>query len=217
MIHHLLSVLIAIIICFGIYQYSIVYKKSNKLYGKLLFIIIIISWLVRINSFGVDNFKLTLPLHLCDITLIIGAYAIYKERFSLYNLLIFLSLGSVLAILFPALEVQGFKLFAIENIVFYVDHVSTFFILYTIYKQDNPKIIKGDWIRASLFALLSGLIMLLIINPLLDSNYYFVSEPLNNQIFLLFPAWPYYLIYFLILLFIITFLFEKVLLKIQNK
>ncbi|MFV0246823.1 MAG: hypothetical protein ACK5HS_02695 [Mycoplasmatales bacterium] len=189
-------------------------KGNNKIFA-------ILCWLV-IASAAIDrymrnpSYPIWIPFHLCDLALIISGFALYFNNKKAYKLILFLLWGSIFAILFPQPSILKSPLFSYTRLVFYLDHALVIATAIILTKQNNWWIEKGDWKFAFTYVFITGAIMMYIVNPILGTNFYFVSGKLDIPIFNLFLPWPYYPYEFAILAIIIFILYEKILLKIKS-
>ncbi|MGL4253606.1 MAG: TIGR02206 family membrane protein [Fusobacteriaceae bacterium] len=132
-----------------------------------------------------------LPLHLCNIALIVGVAFMLTYNNSLFQLTYFWSIGSIFALLTP--EVR-YKFPNFWHISFFITHFYLFFImLYGVFKLRLKPSLGGLFF--SFFTINFIAVGVYFINADLGTNFMFLnykpefSSPLDY-----FGEWPYYII-----------------------
>jgi len=212
---HFLSIALGFIISFLIYKITFRGKNPFKSYGLAIFSLWMGWWIVRIMYFGMEAFWTMLPLHLCDITLFISFIAVYFKKKSLYPLIVFTAVGAALALLTPT-STGTSGILTVMTFFFYVTHATNFVAIYVLHNKLGVQIEKGQWLKSAIIVIIIGLVML-IINPILNSNYFYVTEPIDNPLVNKMGDWPIYLIYFIALALSLFFLLEKIILLVRKK
>lgn len=155
-----------------------------------IFIIKIIELFIRYNLYF-ESFYDLLPLHLCNIALILAIISMLCKTNFLFQLVFYFSTATITAILFPE-KIPTFSNF--QNITFFLTH---FFVIFAAWYQIlhfnfRPKL-KG--LLFSVVVLNLFLIVALKVNSLYGTNFMFltakpdVKSPLDY-----FGPWPYYII-----------------------
>lgn len=143
---------------------------------------------IYINGFDV---KEDLPLHLCNIiSLLLPFFAIYRKQW-IYEILIFWILaGTSQAMITPDL-VNGFPHY--HYLKYWIVHAGlVIFILYATFVFGMRPTVKS--IFKSFLALQGYFLLMLLINKLLGSNYFFISQkPAQGSLLDYFGDWPYYI------------------------
>jgi hypothetical integral membrane protein (TIGR02206 family) len=181
-----LHIVILVTIC-AIILSIIIFKKNlrskNDFYRYLIAIISLVlecSYLVWVVSVGKWNIKTSLPLELCEITLILCIIMLIGKSYRLFKVTYSWGfIGSSLALLFPNLHVSyhHFTFWA-----FMLTHSLTIISLVFMMSIENYKPTrKSIWVSF----IITNIYMLFIttINYFLGSNYYFYyifSKPAPN-------------------------------------
>lgn len=171
-------------------------KKMTKNIPIVFAIILIlfecayVIWSILSGYFSVAY---SLPLQLCDITLILTAVMLLKKSYSIFEIVYFLGLaGDTQALLTPEIGQFNFPHFFYIN--FFVTHgIVIFSVLYiTLIEGYKPKF-KSIWkalIITNLLAVLAG-----IVNILVKGNYMFLcSKPSNSSLLDFLGPWPWYIL-----------------------
>lgn len=148
-------------------------------------------WIYRLATVGVEEFvHRHMPLHICGITVIVLAVALAFRNRRAYEVAFFWGLaGTANAVLTPQLDV-GFPEYRFFH--YFIAHggVVAGVLFATWGLRMRPTF--GSLLRAfGLLALL--LVALLIVNPLLGSNYMFLRAPPESASPFFFAPWPYYI------------------------
>lgn len=170
-------------------------KKVQNTTGVVLSVflsLVLIGWTgtkIYLNGF---NIKQDLPLHLCNIiSLLLPVFAITRKKW-MYEILVFwIFAGTTQAMITPDLE-HGFPHY--NYLKYWIVHAGlVIFILYaTFVFKMRPKLKS---ILKSFLALQIYFIAMLIVNKLLGSNYFFISEkPPHGSLLDYFGDWPYYIL-----------------------
>lgn len=215
-IQQFLSVLITFMITFYFFKSIKMKKNADLITGITFFFILILIFIEKVLLFGVDDFGKTLPLHLCDLTFVLCTFSFLFQTKKFLPIIFFTSIGALLAIVFPVYEIQELNLLNIVSLTFYLEHVIILYSTWIIFKRKDYLINNHNWLKVSFYILGTGFI-LLFINPLLDSNYFFVSEALDMKLYDYFFPWPYFLLEYAILTFIFTFFWGKFLMILQKR
>ena len=148
-------------------------------------------WAYRLATVGFDVFVTThLPLHICGITVLVLAAALAFRNERAFEVAYFWGLaGTANAVLTPQLE------FGWPHYLFF-----QFFIAHGGIVAGVLFAAWGLRMRPTFASLLRAyawlaalLVVLLIVNPLLGSNYMFLREPPRSASPFFFAPWPYYI------------------------
>lgn len=210
---HIVSLILGILISFGFYKIAL--KKSDKFYAYLVLFLYLSWWLVRVLVLSHQDFYDNLPLQLCDITQLLCVFALFNKNDKIFNFLYFTAVGALIAILTPTVT-GTFGLLTLVNFFFYVTHITNFFVITYLIKKHDKRIFKNDWKTSFVILMLLGT-WSLFINTLLDTNFMYVSYPIDNPIVNMLGEWPYYLIGFAVLAASLFYLFEKITLYFYSR
>ncbi|MEZ4875469.1 MAG: TIGR02206 family membrane protein [Flavobacteriaceae bacterium] len=156
---------------------------------------------IYLNGFDVTE---DLPLHLCNvISLLLPVFAITKKRWMYEILLFWILAGTSQAIITPDLA-DGFPHY--HFLKYFIVHCGlVVFILYATFIYKMRPTVKS--IFRSFFALQIYFLLMLLVNTLLGSNYFFISEkPPHGSLLDYFGDWPYYILVAELILFPYFFL-----------
>lgn len=175
-------------------------------FAAVMFVNVAIHWVYRLAEVGIEEFvQRHLPLHICGIAaLALVVTLIFRNRYT-FEIVYFWGLaGTLNALATPQLEVvfPHYRFFQ-----FFIAHggivAGALFAVWGLGMR--PTFASLGRAFGWLFLLTC---VLLLINPLLDSNYMFLQEPPDSASPFFFAPWPYYipilagvgLIFFLLLL-----------------
>jgi hypothetical integral membrane protein (TIGR02206 family) len=148
--------------------------------------------------------SVSLPLHLCSISKILGAIILVKFNQNIFEFILLMGLGGALqSILTPQLEIP-LSTFALLE--YYLGHGMIILMpLYLLHVQGHQLRKKSWW--TTFFIGLVVLTIVAIINYFIKGNYiYLCTKPVVDNPLLIGP-WPYYLSGFLVFGFINIVLF----------
>ena len=147
-------------------------------------------------DFAVDNAAMggfnwwgELPLHLCNINMLIIPIAVWRKSRPLMSFSFFLApLGALMALLMPSAGFSGYSIFLPKMIGFYGTHFMVFiegialatFGLYRPRFKDLPKTLLTIFIVTFCIFLIDVLIRTTGLNP--KANYFFAMETEGNPI-----------------------------------
>ncbi len=178
--NHIFSILLAVIPMILIYIFrdkisKIDEKKSRKILVILATIMLVsqVFYLVTNIAYGIFDYKIHLPFHLCFISNYIFIYAIYAKKDNLLKYTFFLSfIGPIPAMLWPELpsswDYFKFYEYFISHHVFIVASFFSYFALN--YKIELKHIIKSAiFVNILIFGMMP-------FNIIFDMNYIYSSE-----------------------------------------
>lgn len=150
-----------------------------------------VHWVYRLATVGVDEFITRhLPLHICGITAFVLAATLVLRSERAYEVAFFWGLaGTLNALLTPQLE-GGFPEYLFFH--FFIGHggivAGVLFATWGLGMRPTfGSLLRAYGWLAALFA------VLLVVNPLLGSNYMFLREPPQSASPFFFAPWPYYI------------------------
>lgn len=197
--------LIGYILLSIIFYYLVLHSKNRLSLLKRGSIVTLIIKLIEIGiryNEGAPWYTL-LPLHLCNLTLILVIIAsIFNNKF-LYNITFYWSLGAIFALITPEVRNQ-FPSFL--NISFFITHIYVLLTSVIQYKIFNLRPTFKSWYTAFIYLNVASIIIFFI-NKILGTNYLYINRkpdfpsPLDY-----FGAWPKYIFVVLIAYMILTFL-----------
>lgn len=188
---HLISIALGFVVSFLFIILGFFIRKDSL--AKFLAVIVIgikVAELVYRHHFFNEQVIDLLPLHLCNLTIILAGIMMLFESKIVFQPLYFWGIGALFAIVFPELK-EGMRDFA--SLSFFITH---FFILFAMAYgiiHFNFRVTKmgafGSFIFLNLVAL--GLYFL---NEKLGTNYLYVNRPPSSASPVdFFGPWPYYI------------------------
>lgn len=170
-----------------------VYFNKNKYAKTSVYLILTIKISEIIYRYFIikNNGVELLPLHLCNLGLILALITMYFKSYAAFEILYFWSIGAFFALLTP--EVRN-MFPSILNITFFTTHLYLFYVVLYGIIYWNFKPTKGSLFKSITYLNIAA-ILIFFINPKLGTNFMFInykpdfSSPLDY-----FGPWPYYLI-----------------------
>ena len=196
-LEQLVPVLFAILFSFLLFRFSKRYlnKQEQETILHILAIFIsltVISFHIYKISQGGYNFRTDLPLYLCSLLgLIIPVFTYYKRNWMYEILLFWIIAGTTQAIATPDILV-GFPSF--EFFRYWIVHLGlVVVILYATIVLNYKPTLKS--VFKSILALQVYLIFMVLVNYVLDANYFYLnSKPESASILDYLGEWPLYII-----------------------
>jgi len=176
---------------------------------------VILTWAVIEMTLGGFHVESDLPLIFCNFfALILPVFAFYRKQV-LFNILYYIILaGAIQSIITPGLKLN-FPHY--EFLKFWTVHVFLIvFVLYLMIVFKKRPTFKG--ILHSLIFIQGYIVVIVLINWLLDSNYLYLNiKPEHDTLLALLGGWPWYIVwmdlilipYFLILYLPVWLIFRK--------
>lgn len=194
---HLLPILLSGIVSIILISFSI--RKLSKLEQHKVFNLI--GWLVSLTvaifhiyyiSLGNYDVRTDLPLYLCSFIALLIPVFTYCRKFWMYEILLFWVIaGTLQGVITPDIR-EGFP--SLDYFRYWVVHLGLLTIVFyaTFVFGMRPKFSS---IFKSILALQLYVVMVVIINNLLDANYFYLNEkPQSASLLDYFGEWPYYII-----------------------
>ena len=196
-LEHLLPIFTAIVLAIIIIPYS----KRQLSHVQQLKIFNLLGWFVSLTvatfhiyfiSLGNYNVQTDLPLYLCSfIALLIPIFTYYRKYWMYEILLFWIIAGTLQGVITPDIS-DGFPTF--DFFRYWVVHLGLLIIIFyaTIVFKMRP-IFKS--VIKSILALQLYVVLMVLINSLLDSNYFYLNrKPQSASLLDYFGEWPYYII-----------------------
>lgn len=188
---HLITMALGVIISFLFIFLAFLVRKDSlaKFLAVVILLIKIAELMYRHHYFGEEVISL-LPLHLCNLTLILAILMMFTSSKIIFQPLYFWSIGAVFAILTPEIKL-GMKDFA--SMSFFITH---FFILFAAVFgliHFKFKVTKAGAIGSFIFLNIIAL-GTYFLNKKLGTNYLYVNAPPSSASPVdFFGPWPYYI------------------------
>ncbi|MFD1614764.1 YwaF family protein [Gelatiniphilus marinus] len=196
-LEHILPILFSVVFCVVFIKYS-KRKLSNKQQEKALHIFgclvsfIVIAFHLYYISLGSYNVTTDLPLNLCSlVTLLIPVFTYYRKFWMFEIVLFWVIAGTTQGILTPDIP-EGFP--ALDYFRYWTVHLGLLIVVfYAIFVFKMKPSFKS--VLKSFFALQLYFISMVIINYVLDANYFYLNKkPESASILDYFGEWPMYII-----------------------
>lgn len=195
-LEHLLPLAIAVIFAIGLISYakSLTLRKQQRLVHALaLFIsLFVITFHILHIIRGDYNFRLDMPLYLCSLLAILIPVYTYYRNYWMFEILVFwIIAGTLQGVITPDIA-EGFPSF--DYFRYWIVHLGLLTIIFYsifIFKL-KPKL---NSVFKSFLALQIYVILMIVVNHLLDANYFYLNrKPKSATILDYFGDWPYYII-----------------------
>lgn len=183
-------------------------KTNDKLkFAKIISIILIITTLTghsRNIINGYWNISENLPLQLCGISNLIGCFILFiPKNKTLFEFFYYIGIiGAIQAFLTP--QINNFDGTNYEYVEYYISHGGI--LLLPIYMINNLgyKLRKFSWLKVLIYLNIL-LIFIMPLNFKINSNYMYLAYPPNVDNPLIIGEWPYYIMYWEIIIVIFTY------------
>ena len=196
-LQHLLPILIALGLTIWLIKYSKKHlnqkQKESTIHVLASFVsITIISFHLYRICFDNYNFKTDLPLYLCSLMALIIPIFTHYRKYWMFEVLVFWIIGGTLqGVITPdiAVGIPSFDYFR-----YWITHLGLLSIIfYFIFVLGMKPRLKS--VFKSFFALQLYVVLMVIINYVLDANYFYLNEkPKSASLLDYFGDWPYYII-----------------------
>lgn len=171
---------------------SQLFSKKNfaRILSYLIIILKLAELIIRNGVYGETILQL-MPIHLCNVTLILAVITMIFPSNHIFQIVYFWSLGAVSAVLFPDSRL------AFPNFVGMSFFLTHFFILFTVayqmlYLEYRPTLkgFFGSFVCINIFA---GIVYK--INQILGTNYMYINyKPAFQSPLDYFGPWPHYIV-----------------------
>ena len=196
-LQHIFPIVIAILFCMVFINYakrlpnSIQQKNALHIFACFVSVIVIVFHVHKI-SLGYYNVSTDLPLYLCSLLGLLIPIFTYYRKFWMYEILVFWIIGGTLqAVITPDIAL-GFPSF--DYFRYWIVHLGLLIIIFyaTFVFNMRPKFKS---VFKSFLALQVYVVLMVIINKLLEANYFYLNEkPQSASILDYFGEWPWYII-----------------------
>lgn len=143
-------------------------------------------------AFGDYNFRTDLPLYLCSLIALLIPIFTVSRQFWMYEILLFwIIAGTLQGVITPDIA-EGFPSF--DYFRYWVVHLGLLTVIfYATFVFGMRPTFKS--VFKSFFALQLYVLMMLVINWLLEANYFYLNEkPISASLLDYFGEWPMYII-----------------------
>ncbi len=196
-LQHIFPIVIAILFSMVFINYakrlpnSIQQKNALHIFACFVSVIVVVFHARKI-SLGYYNVSTDLPLYLCSLLGLLIPIFTYYRKFWMYEILVFWIIGGTLqAVITPDIAL-GFPSF--DYFRYWIVHLGLLIIIFyaTFVFNMRPKFKS---VFKSFLALQVYVVLMVIINKLLDANYFYLNEkPESASILDYFGEWPWYII-----------------------
>ncbi|MFZ5631974.1 MAG: TIGR02206 family membrane protein [Bacillota bacterium] len=197
MSHNMMLGLI-LLICLLIVSFRVNLRNAhtNKMFRYILAsIMILLEILIYVWLISMDQWSITtsLPLHLCDVSIILSAIMLVNKSYSIYELTYFWGFGgAVQALLTPDLGP-----FSFPHCVFYqffLSHGSIvaacIFMTFVEGYKPTQRSIRKTFVITNIYA-----VFIAVFNVITGSNYLFICQkPANASLLDFLGPWPWYVL-----------------------
>ena len=196
-LEHVLPIIFAVIIGVLVVKYASHELNRTKrdllfnILGILISLTVILFHSYKISS-GSYNFTTDLPLYLCSLMALVIPVFTYFRKYWMYEILLFwIIAGTSQGVITPDIP-EGFPSF--DYYRYWVVHLGLLLIIFyaTFVFNMRPKLKS---VFKSFFALQLYVIIMVVINYVLNSNYFYLNEkPQASTLLDYFGDWPFYII-----------------------
>lgn len=194
---HWIPIVVGLIFGGGIIVFA--NQKLNKRQQHLLIhalavvvSLIVISFHLHKFSLGTYDIQKDLPLYLCSLLAIIMPIFTHYRKYWMYEILVFWIIAGTLQAIFTPDIATGFPTF--DYLRYWAVHVGLLIVIFyaTFVFKMAPKFKS---IFKSILALQIYVLMMVVINCLLNANYFYLNQkPKSASLLDYFGEWPLYII-----------------------
>lgn len=183
-------------------------KTNDKLkFAKIISIILIITTITghsRNIINGYWNISENLPLQLCGISNLIGCFILFiPKNKTLFEFFYYAGIiGAIQAFLTP--QINNFDGTNYEYIEYYISHGGILLLPIYMFNNLGHKLRKFSWLKVLIYLNIL-LIFIMPLNFKFNSNYMYLAYPPNVDNPLIIGEWPYYIMYWEIIIVIFTY------------
>ncbi len=194
---HLFPILISVIVSIFLIRYS-QRKLSRQIQVKVFHLLgclvsfTVIAFHIYFISLGTYSVKTDLPLYLCSLIALLIPIFTYYRKFWMYEILLFwIIAGTLQGVITPDIA-EGFPTF--DYFRYWVVHLGLLAIIfYATFVFGMRPTFKS--VFKSFFALQLYVLLMVLINWMLDANYFYLNEkPKSASVLDYFGEWPLYII-----------------------
>ena len=183
-------------------------KTNDKLkFAKIISIILIITTITghsRNIINGYWNISDNLPLQLCGISNLIGCFILFiPKNKTLFEFFYYAGIiGAIQAFLTP--QINNFDGTNYEYVEYYISHGGILLLPIYMFNNLGYKLRKFSWLKVLIYLNIL-LIFIMPLNFKINSNYMYLAYPPNVDNPLIIGEWPYYVMYWEIIIVIFTY------------
>ena len=149
----------------------------------------ILVWLL---TEGISDLDFLLPLHLCDISILIAPVVLLTGNWLLFELLFFWGIGGAMQALLTPIVTDGFP--APFCIYFFAAHgliiASALYATVVMRQRPTVRSIPRVWLITNAYGLL-----IILVNLALETNYLFIMhKPATPSLLDVMGPWPWYVV-----------------------
>lgn len=172
------------------------YEKKIKISVAILLVVLEVSYHIH----NIVNGVISVPLHISSFSTILSIIILLTDSEKIFNTLFFFGvLGGIAAFVMPDMLHYTYYHFRFYNFV--LIHIGIMIVPLYYYKAYNYELKLKSLYRIYLFLLVIAPFIILA-NYLLDKNYMFIGQK-PDIIAAYLPEWPYFIIIYLIMIFIL--------------
>ena len=194
---HIFPILFAIaftifIVKFSNRSFDVLQKQKTVHYLGWFVSVVVISFHLYRMLFDNYNFKTDLPLYLCSLMALMIPIFTYYRKFWMFEILVFWIIGGTLqAVITPDIT-DGFPSF--DYFRYWIVHLGLLTIVfYFIFVFQMKPTLRS--VFKSFLALQVYLALMMLLNYVLDANYFYLNEkPKSASLLDYFGEWPYYIL-----------------------
>ncbi|MBC2846662.1 TIGR02206 family membrane protein [Winogradskyella flava] len=196
-LQHVLPILFAIGFTILLIKHSIQNlndKKRQKTIHVLAWFVSLTVISFHLYRIGFDsyNFKTDLPMYLCSLMALLIPVFTYYRKYWMFEILVFWVIGGTLQGTLTPDITTGFPSF--DYFRYWIVHLGLLTIIFYfifVFKM-KPKLIS---VLRSFLALQVYVLLMMVLNYLLDANYFYLNEkPKSASLLDYFGEWPYYIL-----------------------
>ncbi|WP_400080782.1 TIGR02206 family membrane protein [Winogradskyella sp. R77965] len=196
-LQHILPIVLAITLAIWLIKYAqhnlSETQKQNAIHYFACFIsLTVISFHLYRILFDNYNFKTDLPLYLCSLMALLIPLFTYYRKYWMFEILVFWIIGGTLqAIITPDIT-DGFPSF--DYFRYWIAHLGLLVVIFYFIFVFNMKP-KLKSVFKSFLALQVYVVIMVLLNYLLDANYFYLNEkPKSASLLDYFGEWPFYIL-----------------------
>ena len=183
-------------------------KTNDKLkFAKIISIILIITTITghsRNIINGYWNISENLPLQLCGISNLIACFILFiPKNKTLFEFFYYAGIiGAIQAFLTP--QINNFDGTNYEYVEYYISHGGILLLPIYMFNNLGYKLRKFSWLKVLIYLNIL-LVFIMPLNFKINSNYMYLAYPPNVDNPLIIGEWPYYVMYWEIIIVIFTY------------
>mgnify|MGYP000850906646 CR=1 FL=1 len=196
-LQHLFPIIFALAFTILLIKYSRrnftdIQKQKTLHYFAWFVSITVMSFHAYRMAFDSYNFKTDLPLYLCSLMAVVMPLFTYYHKYWMFEILVFWIIGGTIqAIVTPDIT-DGFPSF--DYFRYWIAHLGLLVIIFYfifVFKM-KPKLKS---VVKSILALQVYVVVMMVLNYILDANYFYLNEkPKSASLLDYFGEWPYYIL-----------------------